>query len=232
MAKYILGDIHGDLDRWNVMKEKIKLTKDDKLVIIGDVIDRGNSGVTILREIINTPNMHLILGNHELMMIENFALDPNDTSENASNVRENWMFNGGYPTVEAMANLSDDEQNKIIEYLKTNTRLRAKVKTDDGRLFCVAHGWLNNINDDNIHNVVWNRPERTSRPNLDMMLIIGHTPVVNLYTDQELIDTYNSHARILHAPHFINIDCGCGHEHDKRSCLACLRIDDMAEFYV
>jgi len=37
--------------------------------------------------------------------------------------------------------------------------------------------------------------------------------------------------RILHAPGVIDIDCGCSLE-DPIKTLGCLRLDDMAEFYV
>ena len=36
---------------------------------------------------------------------------------------------------------------------------------------------------------------------------------------------------IFHAPGLIDIDCGCGSGYELRR-LACLRLDDMKEFYV
>ena len=38
-------------------------------------------------------------------------------------------------------------------------------------------------------------------------------------------------AYIIHAPGLIAIDCGCGNATDLRR-LACLRLDDLKEFYI
>lgn len=38
--------------------------------------------------------------------------------------------------------------------------------------------------------------------------------------------------RIWHGNNIIDIDCGCGNLRSEHRRLACLRLDDMAEFYV
>lgn len=238
MATYVVSDIHGDKNRWLEMKERAKFTKHDKIIFIGDIIDRGDGGVEILQEIINTPNMHLILGNHELMMLENWKVQNEPETQGVIEIKENWMYNGGYPTLMAMAALPDAEQEKIITYLTKRTKLKAKTVTPDGRKFYLCHGWLNGDenHDTDIFRVVWDRPpKRFFNPHLenydfDGTLIIGHTPVENLLLQHEKRDAEASHYRILHAPHFIDIDCGCGHSYDGIR-LSCLRLDDMAEFY-
>lgn len=230
MATYVIGDIHGDLRRWNEMKEFIQPKKDDKIIIIGDVIDRGEYGVEILQDIMKMDNARLILGNHELMMLQNWEIQ-NVESKEADEIRDNWMYNGGYPTVTALAALPETEQEEIITYLKTKTMLKGKLTTEDGRTFYICHGFVNGPDDERIHDVVWSRPERCSNPNLDGMLIIGHTPVDNLITKFERGEAINSHHKILHAPYYINIDCGCGHR-GSYTCLAALRLEDMAEIYI
>ena len=61
----------------------------------------------------------------------------------------------------------------------------------------------------------------------DVTAIIGHTPTVYLEDDGE------SPFHIVHRPkqRFIAIDCGCGNKTPRRR-LACLRLDDMKEYYV
>ena len=39
-----MSDIHGEKKKFDSVMEKINLTSDDKLYILGDVIDRGNDG--------------------------------------------------------------------------------------------------------------------------------------------------------------------------------------------
>lgn len=231
MSTYVISDIHGMYDMWKHMMEKIKLTDDDRLIVIGDVIDRGSDGVKILQEIMDNKNITMLIGNHELMMLENW-FNPDD-----SEIADNWMYNGGYPTVQAMMRLSAEEQDKIIQFLR-NCVIEAHVSTDDGRRFHLVHGWLSPVNEkenhgEYIYNSVWGRPGiRTAKcKSAEGTLIIGHTPVMNLYDLDECKDFSRNHFRIMHAPNFINIDCGCGHKADG-DCLSCLRLDDMKEFYV
>lgn len=47
----------------------------------------------------------------------------------------------------------------------------------------------------------------------------------------EILKWRDSPFEIFHAPGLIGIDCGCGNETDLRR-LACLRLEDMREFYV
>ena len=41
MAHYVMGDIHGEADRFHAMLERIHLSEEDTLILLGDVIDRG-----------------------------------------------------------------------------------------------------------------------------------------------------------------------------------------------
>ena len=67
MSHYVVSDVHGEDDRWKAMLEKIHFSAQDTLYILGDVVDRGPHGVEILQEIMHTPNMKMLLGNHEFM---------------------------------------------------------------------------------------------------------------------------------------------------------------------
>lgn len=236
MSTYVMSDIHGDYDRWRNILDQIKLTKDDKLIINGDVIDRGKYGIKIIQEIMaaNDEGKKIVmtLGNHEIMMLENWC-NPDDQE-----INENWMYNGGYPTVQAMAALSEAEQNRIIDFIYSCT-VEGNIRLDDGRLFHIVHGFVSDKDPEKdksswIYESVWGRPDsRSDNRNIDTskgQLIIGHTPVTNLYSKVESREMMEDHFRIMHAPFFIDIDCGCGHRYPG-CCLACLRLDDMCEFY-
>lgn len=74
---------------------------------------------------------------------------------------------------------------------------------------------------------IWGRVTPDSRsPYPDTICIVGHTPTCFLTgkTDEE--------HRIWHGNNIIDIDCGCGNLRSEHRRLACLRLDDMAEFYV
>ena len=53
MATYVMGDVHGDIERYNAMMQLIRLKDTDKLIMIGDVVDRESYGIDILLDVMN-----------------------------------------------------------------------------------------------------------------------------------------------------------------------------------
>ena len=93
MAHYVMGDIHGKADRFHAMLKKIQFSKEDTLILLGDVIDRRPDGIALLLEIMEMPNV--IMLNHEYMMLQ--YLSPEATS---TEIRR-WNRNGNAPTLAA-----------------------------------------------------------------------------------------------------------------------------------
>ena len=92
MAHYVMSDIHGEADRFHAMLEKIQFTADNTLYILGDVIDRGLEGISLLLEIMEMPNVVMLLGNHEYMMLQYMSPD-------ATGIEiRTWNKNGNAPT--------------------------------------------------------------------------------------------------------------------------------------
>ena len=58
---YVMSDIHGNLRRFNSVMEQIKLTPDDTLFVLGDVIDRYPDGIRILRKLMSKENVKMII---------------------------------------------------------------------------------------------------------------------------------------------------------------------------
>lgn len=97
---YVIADIHG---MYGSYIDAIRtLTSRDHLYIIGDVIDRGNEGIEILKDIMkrvknpeNNPKITFMLGNHEMQFIEsvgfmiNYRLNKQDLIDiiNRNNIR-------------------------------------------------------------------------------------------------------------------------------------------------
>ena len=70
---YVMSDIHGRIDLFTEMLNKINLQKNDKLYILGDSIDRGG-GLKVLLKIIELYEKglcELIWGNHEYIFMKN-----------------------------------------------------------------------------------------------------------------------------------------------------------------
>ena len=88
---YVMSDIHGQYIRYKSIMRQIRLKKDDHLYVLGDCIDRNPFGLPILKELYYKPNVTVLLGNHEHMMLE--ALTKDD-----SKYIGRWYNNGGFVT--------------------------------------------------------------------------------------------------------------------------------------
>ena len=64
----IYGDLHGCLDEFKKLRAKVNPTKNDREIIIGDILDRGLQSNELL-EYIRQNNISSILGNHEYKYI-------------------------------------------------------------------------------------------------------------------------------------------------------------------
>lgn len=226
MAHYVLSDIHGEAERFHAMLDQIAFSAKDTLYILGDVVDRGADGIALLREIMQMPNAVLLLGNHEYMMLQ--YLNPDATE---IDIRR-WNKNGNAPTLAGFHALSKAQQEAVLSFLRTRpTHLELSVGEKD---FYLVHGFPA----ETVHDEVWHRPELTTpNPCPNCTLIVGHTPVVCLLGSDEAEDACitdlaerGEHMRIAHCEGFIDIDCGCGHKLSV-SKLACIRLEDMQEFY-
>lgn len=62
---YVMSDIHNDATRFKQMLEKIEFSKEDLLIIDGDIFDRGGEPVELYFEILKYPNIQCICGNHD-----------------------------------------------------------------------------------------------------------------------------------------------------------------------
>lgn len=132
---YITSDIHGKFNSLDIMLKHIKFSKNDKLIINGDLMDRGEDLKPLIDFILlNKNNVEVILGNHEYMFIkacENGLLDDIDIFEIRTkhfftgetikvltaydNVIDLWFSNGGDIT---FRNTSIKDLKRLYNYLK------------------------------------------------------------------------------------------------------------------
>ena len=73
---YVMSDIHGQKRRFDSVMKQINLQPEDTLYVLGDVIDRNPDGIKILRQIMAMSNAKMLLGNHELMMMNALYYPP------------------------------------------------------------------------------------------------------------------------------------------------------------
>lgn len=224
---YVMADLHGEYDRWRRMLDRIAFSDEDTLYILGDVVDRGGiGGVDILLDVMERENVVMLLGNHEAMCLK--AMD-HPESERAVN---HWRRNGGQVTCNSLLRLSGERRTRVLDFIRTRPdHLDLEV---DGRRFHLVHGFPA----DDTYDRVWLRPgpEAVSPFPDGRTVVAGHTPVCELWDyDEEQMERYlraipGGHLRIFHGKGYIDVDCACGYRLPQRR-LACLRLEDMAEFY-
>lgn len=260
MSIYVVSDIHGNLEAWKSIKQQINLTNEDNLYILGDVIDRGEHGIQIMQEIMRTSNMHMILGNHEYMMLNALGFPYNDNDPEADESLEDsiklWMSNGGEPTLKEFTGLSGEERDELKEFMKKLPLSIELFDEERNQQYVLCHASWEKFFDivcpkypeAKAYFCVWDRKNLPALANMvevynknlcPLTLIIGHTPTVNFLEQPEFCfkkkQNYAQHMMITRlTEHLIDIDCGAGYPDMRgplRGRLACLRLDDMAEFY-
>lgn len=92
---WAIGDIHGHAKHLEALLEKLPLQSEDRIVFLGDLIDRGPESHRVLEILHALKRAHkviLIRGNHEVMMLE-------ARQDRAAIMR--WLQNGGDATLDA-----------------------------------------------------------------------------------------------------------------------------------
>lgn len=215
---YCISDIHGEQERFDQMLKLIEFSPEDHLYVLGDVCDRGHLGVDIWVQIMNTPNMTLLMGNHEQMCIDTLG------RVHQAGARDLWKSNGGDSTYrELVYHRSEQERREIVKFLENlPDHLDIVVNQRKFHLVHASPGFDHETR-------IWQRPDReTISPWADVTCIVGHTPTPIL-TRNTIEDFHIWHSE---DDSLIDIDCGCGNLHLPQRHLACLRLNDMAEFYV
>lgn len=65
MRTFIIGDIHGCYDELIALIAQAGISDADRLIALGDIVDRGNQSKEIYEYLKNRPNSVVLMGNHE-----------------------------------------------------------------------------------------------------------------------------------------------------------------------
>ena len=227
--------MHGyPLEEFRKFLKKTGFSGDDFLYILGDVVDRnGDGGVEMLCWLLEQPNVQLILGNHEAMLLSCAFVFEKITNESLQNVTSEklellntYMQNGGDVTLKALQkrNRSSPETvSYILDYLR-NASLYETVSTEKND-FLLVHAGLGNFDKDKklsgyaADDFLWTWPELSDKYFDDVITVFGHTPTMSYGKEYT--------GKILKTRTWIDIDVGAAY--GKKPVL--LRLDDLREFY-
>ena len=229
---YVTSDLHGyPLEKFRKLLAKAGFSDEDFLFVLGDVIDRGDEGLRLLRWMAEQPNVQLILGNHEAMLLRcaflfQEAEAAKELSQEDMEQLALWRSNGAAPTMDAFRELlhtKPDVLEGILDYLG-DAPLYDFVNIS-GRQFILVHAGLGNFSADKpFHRyepeeLLWERPGLQTRYLEGATVVFGHTPTYH-YGEE-----YRGQA--VKTDTWICIDTGAA----AGGSPMLLRLDDMAEFY-
>lgn len=231
---YVTSDLHGcSPDAFRGLLERAGFTEEDFLFILGDVIDRGQHGAQLLLWLTEQPNIQLILGNHEALLLACDFLFREVSEESLSDLTtehllllENWMENGGSPTLAGLRKLlrkDPDLVEGILDYLR-DAPLYEQLRVG-GRNYILVHSGLGNfrpdkdLDDYTAEELLMSRPKPDTAYWHNVTVVLGHTPTE--YFSEASRD------RAFRTPTWICIDTGAA----RGGSPMLLRLDDGKEFY-
>lgn len=227
--------MHGyPLAEFKKFLKKASFSDDDFLYILGDVIDRkGDGGVEMLCWILEQPNVQLILGNHEAMLLSCAFVFEEITNESLQNVTSeklellnSYMQNGGDVTLKALQKLNKSSPETvlyILDYLR-DAPLYETVSTEKND-FLLVHSGIDNFDKNKklsqyaADDFLWTWPELSDEYFDDIITVFGHTPTMS-YGKQYT-------GKILKTRTWIDIDVGVAYGQKP----VLLRLDDLQGFY-
>lgn len=230
MAVYVMSDLHGCQEEFHEMLEKISFSGEDKLYVLVDVVDRGPEPIMLLQEIMRSPNIQLLKGNHEDMFLESAEWVIYDGFRPRNfYVREtaiNWIhYNGGNITADQYEALPKEERLEILAFLSA-LPVYEEIEVS-GRQYVLVHGGFGStfreekaLRTYRESELLWERLDLERDYFSDKTVVVGHTPTLR-YGSQ-----YKD--RMILKKRKYCIDCGCVFGHS----MGCLRLDDQKEFYV
>lgn len=261
MSTYVMADLHGRYTELQQMLEKVGFTESDKLIIAGDICDRGKENYEMLKWMESNPaNVEFIKGNHDEEFIDNVDLL-------ATMVKKNPNLKQCYDTLKEMDEFFDyyGTVGQLIDGYGVNFKQLSlwadimyefpylkELKVNDKNYLIVHAGYMD---EDSLTNSPLSKNSTsgqiktmalskevfytTARDEAlivggkrDTTVIAGHTPTIS-------DSVFFNEGKVFKATRpeinsiIYNIDCGAGFlDKSKSANMACIRLEDEEVFYL
>lgn len=191
---FAIGDIHGCFGQFRkLIQKRIRASKEDKIILLGDYIDRGRNVKEVIDYIIDLRSKGYdiipLMGNHEAMLID--ALDDDHQIFR-------WIYNGG---TETLKSFGINKVNELEDIYVSFFRSLIYFYQYENYIFVHA-GFNESLSDpfSDKYSMIWIRTENYTHPLLTAKTIVhGHNPVTVTECSQNVASGSN----------IINIDTGC-----------------------
>jgi serine/threonine protein phosphatase 1 len=164
----IFSDIHGELWKLQELFNRLSLQKDDRIIFLGDYIDRGENSRGVIDYIINLQKRYdvvTLLGNHEA-----FALEV--MTDRRMGMIKSWFSIGGKATLDNY-NGDFDEMERVHGNFLHNLKL---IHEEEKYIF--VHGYLAHLLDveeQHKDSCIWGRFDEIKPHKSGKIVVCGHT---------------------------------------------------------
>ena len=129
---FVIGDVHGHLATFKALLHRLRLKPEDRVVCLGDMVDRGPDSAGMVALLRSHPQLIAIKGNHEQMAIQ--CIQPSGAFE----AWPPWMKRGGKSTyasyiVQAEGDLWEAKRAMLGDFMWLDT-LPTQIVLDEHRL--------------------------------------------------------------------------------------------------
>ncbi|MBI2357847.1 MAG: serine/threonine protein phosphatase [Deltaproteobacteria bacterium] len=217
MAQYVIGDIHGCVEEMTRMLEALPLRPADRIVFLGDYVDRGPDSSGVISRLIEwqeraSQELIFLKGNHEDMFLSYLGL--------AGNYGDMFLFNGGGATLASyrVSNRPESREEVLarippshLEFLQ-NLRLYYLME----RFLCVHAGIhpAKPLEQQVEEELLWIRDAFIlNRHPFPYTVLFGHTP---------------QREALFHLPYKVGLDTGLVYGNK----LSCLEVEEKVLFQI
>ena len=245
MSTYVISDIHGCFTAFMRLLEKINFSREDRLIIAGDIIDRGMENFEMLEWMENKPgNVEILMGNHEYdFTYANVpaALEFIDAYDQEAGFNEIEIdpYYDQYGTVQELVD-KGVTPGRLAYWAQLIRRFPFyKILNINGKKYIIVHasyvseekykrlnGTLEGITD----YYIWNRDAFFYDEGKGDTVIFGHTPTI---LDKDYFADGKVYRVKFQGNTFIDIDCGYVYKaHYPKANMAIIRLEDEEIIYL
>lgn len=215
---WAVGDVHGHANTLLALLDSLNLSSRDRVVLLGDLVDRGPRSCEVIRIARENPQIFSVLGNHEEMMLNSFDVD---NIETMTAQQTNWFYVGGRATNQSYIDEFTNSQGDIDDFdlrmrvgkdLAWLDSLPHHIVLDDFRLVHAGYSpWDGDLDLQSTDTLMWIRGEfHNSITPVDekRTVVFGHSTVLGFGLKQTEI--WKSEAELQNSrPAAIGIDSCC-----------------------
>jgi serine/threonine protein phosphatase 1 len=221
---YAVGDIHGELGKLDALLERLPLASGDRLVFLGDYVDRGPASRQVVDRLIEIERHYscvFLLGNHESMFLNFLGYE-----DKAYFGGDAFLLNGGDRTLWSYGYFDQDNPDRKRFELPPEHEVffrRLVLHHLEGDYLFLHAGLGDELLQQNdvryalrrarVEDLLWNRSVGDLPHALGITIVYGHTP----RTDFQV--RWNE-------PFSIGIDTGAAYG----GCLTAIRLPDETIF--